>query len=152
MKKYFLSFFVILAFAGYAIRQFFGDEDRAVRSPANAASTYNENANVAPVPSSSYLSSSRYRDGQFTGIAADAYYGNIQVKAIIASGKLTDVRFLDHPHDRGTSIMINDQAMPSLKSEALQAQDANVNVISGATDTSIAFRKSLASALQQAEQ
>lgn len=40
--------------------------------------------------------------------------------------------------------------MPYLKQEALQAQSANVQGISGASDTSAAFQQSLASALAQA--
>ncbi|HUD19284.1 MAG TPA: FMN-binding protein [Patescibacteria group bacterium] len=93
---------------------------------------------------------SGYKDGQFTGNSADAYYGNIQVKITIQGGKITDVQFLDYPHDRNTSIMINSQAMPYLKSEAIQAQSAQVDIVSGATDSSLAFRQSLQSALDQA--
>ena len=60
-------------------------------------------------------------------------------------------QFLDYPKDRSTSIRINSRAMPILKSEAIQAQNSNVNTISGATDSSGAFRESLASALAQAK-
>lgn len=93
----------------------------------------------------------QYRDGTYTGQVADAYYGNIQVKAIISGGKLTDVQFLQYPNDRNTSVMINTQAMPYLKSEAIQAQSANVDIVSGATDSSRAFIISLGSALAQAK-
>ncbi len=92
-----------------------------------------------------------YRDGSFTGPVVDAYYGNVQVKAIITNGKITDVQFLDHPQDRGRSIQINNYAMPLLTQEAIQAQSANVNVVSGASATSGAFQTSLASALAQAK-
>ena len=40
--------------------------------------------------------------------------------------------------------------MPVLKSEALQAQKAEVDIISGATQTSQAFMQSLATALTNA--
>lgn len=92
-----------------------------------------------------------YRDGAYTGYGADAYYGTIQVRAIIKDGKIADVQFLDYPRDRNQSIRINSQAMPWLTSEAIQAQSANVDTISGATDTSAAFKESLASALAQAK-
>lgn len=92
-----------------------------------------------------------YRDGSYTGIVADAYYGNVQVKAIIQGGKLTDVLILDYPRDRQTSQYINNQAMPMLVSEAIVAQSANVDTISGASASSPAFRQSLASALAQAK-
>lgn len=47
-------------------------------------------------------------------------------------------------------MMINNQAMPMLRSEAIQAQSANVDTVSGATMTSEAFIQSLQSALDQA--
>ncbi len=96
--------------------------------------------------------SSPYRDGVFTGDSTDAYYGNIQVQTTIQNGRLTDVQFLDYPQDRSTSRYINGQAMPLLKQEALQAQSALVDGVSGATDTSMAFRQSLSSALALAKQ
>ena len=46
--------------------------------------------------------------------------------------------------------MINSRAMPILISEAIQSQDANVDTVSGASDTSAAFRQSLTTALNQA--
>ena len=46
--------------------------------------------------------------------------------------------------------MINSQAMPWLKQEAIQAQSAYINIISGATLTSQGFAQSLYVALQQA--
>ena len=103
-----------------------------------------------PAPVAIKTSTGLYRDGAYTGNSADAYYGYVQVKAIIQGGKITDVQFLDHPSDRGTSIEINNQAMPYLISEAIQAQSANVDTVSGASETSGAFRESLGSALAQA--
>ncbi len=88
-----------------------------------------------------------YKDGSYTGTAADAYYGLVQVKAVITNGSITDVQFLQYPNDRGTSIEINSQAMPLLTQEAIQVQSANVSGVSGATETTLAFRQSLASAL-----
>jgi uncharacterized protein with FMN-binding domain len=93
----------------------------------------------------------QYVDGTYTGSAADAYYGTVQVKATIQGGKLTDVTFLQYPNDRSTSRYINSQAMPQLKSEAIQAQSANVSGVSGASDTSQAFIQSLGDALAQAK-
>lgn len=92
----------------------------------------------------------QYKDGTYTGDVVDAFYGNVQVKAIVVGGKLTDVQFLDYPQDRHTSVEINTQAMPQLKSEAITAQSANVDIVSGATQTSRGFIQSLQSALQKA--
>ncbi|MBI1277090.1 MAG: FMN-binding protein [Anaerolineaceae bacterium] len=92
----------------------------------------------------------QYKDGTYDGPIVDAYYGNVQVEAVIQGGKITDVRFLDYPQDRRTSRYINSQAVPWLTQEAVQVQSANVDLISGATFTSEAFVQSLQSALDQA--
>lgn len=92
----------------------------------------------------------QYKDGEYTGDPTDAYYGTLQVKAIISGGKLTDVVFLQYPNDRSRSASISASSMPVLKSEAIQIQNANVNTVSGATEISGAFRQSLSSALSQA--
>lgn len=101
----------------------------------------------APVPKPT----GQYVDGSYTGSVADAYYGLVQVRATVSGGKLTDVAFLQYPNDRSTSREINSQAMPLLKQEALQAQSANVDGVSGASDTSAAFVQSLSSALSKAK-
>nr|MBI5455512.1 FMN-binding protein [Candidatus Levybacteria bacterium] len=93
----------------------------------------------------------QYRDGSYTGSVEDAYYGNIQVQAIITGGKITDVIFLQYPNDNKTSRYINGQAMPLLKQEAIQIQSANVSGVSGASATSPAFIASLINALNQAK-
>lgn len=92
-----------------------------------------------------------FKNGSYTGSAQDAYYGTVEVQATIASGKITDVTFLLYPSDRSTSRFINSQAMPMLTQEAVAAQSANVNIVSGATETSLAFRQSLADALALAK-
>lgn len=100
---------------------------------------------------SSGTSSGAYKDGTYTGSIADAYYGNVQVSATVSGGKITAVKFLQYPDTHSTSVMINQQAMPYLQQEAIQAQNANVQIISGATFTSQAFQESLASALSQSK-
>ncbi len=103
----------------------------------------------SPVPSPTPLS--KYKDGQFTGVAADAFYGFIQVEATITNGKITNVVFLQAPNDRSRSIAINNHADPILAQEAITAQSAQVDVVSGATDSSQAFIISMQSALDQAK-
>ena len=93
----------------------------------------------------------QYRDGTYTGDSVDVYYGYVQISATVSGGKITDVKFLDHPQDRSRSVSINDYAMPILRSEALQAQSSNVDAVSGASATSDGFVQSLASALSQAK-
>jgi uncharacterized protein with FMN-binding domain len=91
-----------------------------------------------------------YKNGTYTGSVQDAFYGNIQVQAVISGGKITDVVFLQYPNDNRTSQFVNSQADPMLKQEAIQVQSAQVDIISGASASSQAFQASLADALSQA--
>lgn len=92
----------------------------------------------------------QYKDGTYNGSVTDAFYGPMQVEAVIQGGKLAQVQILEYPHDRRTSQMINSQALPWLESEAVQAQSAQIDLISGATLSSRAFIESLQSALDSA--
>ncbi len=103
---------------------------------------------VPPTPTTKV--SGVYKDGQYTGAVADAFYGVVQVKAVVRGGKIADVQFLQYPQDRRTSARINSFAVPALRTEAIGAQNAKVDLISGATLTSEAFVQSLQSALNKA--
>ena len=144
MKKIILAFSLIFVFAVYAFYQRVEGLNYAYVAP-------NDKQFVVSKIQPPKIISDLYKNGEYVGNIADAYYGNVQVKAIIKGGKIADVRFLDYPQDRHTSIEINTQAMPQLKTEAVQIQDAQVDIISGATQTSRAFRESLAAALTQAK-
>lgn len=104
-----------------------------------------------PTPTPVMRPRGQYADGTYTGSVADAYYGYVQVQAIVSGGKLTNVRILQYPSDRGTSIEINRQALPILVSEAISAQSANIDAVSGASETSPAFVQSLSAALSKAK-
>ena len=141
MKKLTISLLVVAMFAIYGI---YGKKTPNQTNQSNVS-------NSPTQTSSSNQTNSFYKDGEYTGNAADAYYGYIQVKATIQNGKIADVQFLQYPNDRHESREINDQAMPILKSEAIQAQSAHVDIVSGATDSSQAFIESLGNALVQAK-
>lgn len=150
MKKYLqiiivLGAFFILVF----LRNLKGNDDATpvIATPTPTSSDSGQTQQTTPTTSTA----GQYKDGRYTGTAADAYYGNIQVQAVISGGKLTDVIFLQHPSDNRTSESINTQAMPYLKEEALQKKSAQVDVVSGASDSSQAFVQSLGSALAQAK-
>jgi uncharacterized protein with FMN-binding domain len=96
------------------------------------------------------VASGQYKDGTYTGPQVDVFYGLVQVQATVKNGQLADVQFLQYPTDRRTSQRINSIAVPDLQQEALQAQSANVNIISGATLTSEGFAMSLDNALASA--
>lgn len=143
MKKFLLSAFVIAVFAIYVLN--LRNQITITSSPNNNNSALN------PSPANGGSVSKKYKDGEYIGNVADAYYGNVQIGALIKNGKIVDVRFLDYPKDRRTSVEINSRAMPALKSEAIQAQSSGVDIVSGATQTSEAFIESLSSILAQAK-
>jgi len=149
MKKLLLGAFVVGSYVLYSLHQR-GDGSSAVVLPSiqsSASGSTPTPISSTPNPSTAAL----YRDGQYTGQAANAYYGYIQVRVTIQGGRLSDVKFLQYPNDRSTSVNINSQAMPYLKQEAIQSQSASVDGVSGATDTSQAFIQSLSSALKSAQ-
>ena len=120
---------------------------------ATATATPTPGTTPTPTPgsTSTSTSSSGYKDGTYTGNVADAQWGVVQIQVVIKSGKITSVQFLQYPNERNRSVEINSYADPILVSEAIQAQNANVNIVTGATDTSQAFIQSLSYALSLAK-
>ena len=93
----------------------------------------------------------RYADGEYTGNSANTVWGLVQVKAIVHEGAITDVQILEYPFHRRRSAQISSWAMPMLASEAIQAQSAEVDIVTQASITSYGFQQSLSSALVQAK-
>lgn len=154
MKKY-LQITVVLGIFGLLvlIRQLRGGDSQptvGVQSTPLIQNNTNQQANTSQPTPTTGASASTYKDGTYIGSVEDAYYGNLQVQAIISGGRIADVQALQYPNDNRTSAFINTQALPLLKSEAIQSQSAQVDVVSGASDSSQAFQRSLANALQQA--
>lgn len=88
--------------------------------------------------------------GQLTGQAVQIPFGTVQVQVTMANGVITDVQAIQLPNDRGHSAEVSAYAGPMLRSEALAAQSAQIDSISGATYTSSGYQQSLQSALDQA--
>ncbi len=96
-----------------------------------------------------------------TGTLAQAdRWGYVQLTLVVkktTSGKkvtrnITAVRVPTYPNHTNRSIYINQQALPLLEQEVLQAQlSTNIDMISGATDTSYAFVQSLQAAILKAK-
>jgi uncharacterized protein with FMN-binding domain len=64
---------------------------------------------------------------------------------------ITDVSWPVYPNDPGHTTEVSASSLPALKQEAIAAQSANVDIVSGATQTAEAFQQSLAAALAQAK-
>jgi uncharacterized protein with FMN-binding domain len=119
---------------------------------ARASSAASSPASSSPTASASKTASrsAGAKSGTFTGAAENTQFGNVQVQAVISGGKLTNVVVLQVPDNGGYEDQIVQIAVPELKSEALSAQSANIDVVSGATYTSQGYAESLQSALDQA--
>jgi uncharacterized protein with FMN-binding domain len=86
------------------------------------------------------------------GLVVPTPFGPIQVRLHAAGTRISDVTILRVPNDRRRSTEINNYATPLLREEVLQAQSADVDVVSGATYTSYAYARSLQAALDAAAQ
>jgi uncharacterized protein with FMN-binding domain len=102
----------------------------------------------APTPSPS--SGTGLKDGTYTGQDVVTQFGDVQVKVSISGGKITDVQALQLPFDRPRSQEISQYVGQPLHDEVLQAQSAQIDIISGATFTSEAYAQSVQAALDQA--
>src|SRR5262249_30287730 len=115
IKKLALSTFVIGTFAAYAIHEN-REGPNAVNSlnlpsgsslpgaaanpPPNApqssgvrnANNMAQNSVQPNTNANSQTPRGLYQDGQYTGPVTNAYYGNVQVEAVIQNGRLTDVQ------------------------------------------------------------
>ncbi len=155
MKKVLVAAIIVGAFILYSFL-YHSNAVALLPTPANQPSTSNgaTSTNVAsPTPSAAGTSGSTsgaYKDGTYVGSVDDAVWGNVQVQVVIQHGKITSVQFLQYPNDRNRSIAINQYADPILINEAIQAQSASVDIVTGATDSSDAFIQSLTDALSQA--
>jgi uncharacterized protein with FMN-binding domain len=83
------------------------------------------------------------------GPVVDTQYGPVQVEVVMGSGKIKDIVALQLPSGRRSG-QISDYSAPILRQEALQAQSASIDSVSGATYTSDGYAQSLQAALDQA--
>src|SRR6266446_63942 len=103
MKKVFLSAMVIAAFLIYSYHQRH-DGSAAVRNvqkpsatrttasartstqTATQQNTTQQSSSTSSANSSTPASNGKYKNGTYAGVVADAFYGSIQVQAVISGG------------------------------------------------------------------
>ncbi|MET7488035.1 FMN-binding protein [Streptomyces sp. NPDC005538] len=118
-----------------------------VTAPSSSSSS---SAGTGSSGSSSGSSGSSTGTKTVTGDTVQTRWGPVQVKITVTNGKVTDVTAVQYPSDNPRDQEINSYALPQLKSEALAAQSASIDTVSGATYTSDGYRQSLQSALDSA--
>jgi len=85
-----------------------------------------------------------------TGSSTDTRWGPVQVQITVANGEITDVTVVEYPTGNSKDRQINARALPVLVQETLDAQSADIDMVSGATVTSEGYIGSLQSALDEA--
>ena len=84
------------------------------------------------------------------GAVVGTPYGQVQVRAVLRGSTLVDVQALQLTDSGGHSRDLSAMAAPTLRSEAIAAQSAKIDTVSGATYTSEGYRQSLQAALDAA--
>jgi uncharacterized protein with FMN-binding domain len=105
-------------------------------------------ATASPAASPSAASSSAAADRTAVGPAVNYTYGVLSVQVTVSGSKIINVTIAslsDGGNPRSQSI--DDESIPILEQEALQAQSANIQAVSGASFTSEGFTQSLQGAL-----
>ena len=74
----------------------------------------------------------------------------MQVQITVEGGKVTAADVLQVPMANHHDQQINSYAVPILNAEVVDAQNADIDMVSGATDTSEGYLSSLQSALDKA--
>ncbi|MFJ2510373.1 FMN-binding protein [Streptomyces griseoviridis] len=113
----------------------------AIRGPAAGPSAHPPTGGASGAPAGT---------GTFTGDPVDTSYGTVQVAVTLAKGRITAVKVLRAPDANGRDRQIASYALPRLTQEAIGAQSAHIDAVSGASYTSQGYVRSLQSALDQA--
>ena len=122
-------------------------------STSSQAAAGGQSSAVAPVPSGSDATSGTASSGTsstVTGDEASTRWGPVQVELTVANGTITDVSVVQYPNGNGKDQQINSYALPVLVSETMDAQSADIDMVSGATVTSEGYVESLQAALDEA--
>jgi uncharacterized protein with FMN-binding domain len=120
----------------------------ATATPAATASP-TTSSNGSGGSGSGSSGSSAGTSGTATGDAISTRWGDVQVRVTVKNGKITSIDALELTGNDPRSAQISAYAAPQLQQEALAAQTADIDAVSGATYTSAGYAQSLQSALDK---
>jgi uncharacterized protein with FMN-binding domain len=86
----------------------------------------------------------------FTGDEIETKYGPVQVEITVSKGKITKAEAVTFPTGTPKHEEVNSRALPILNDEVIDAQNAEVDAVSGATSTSEGYVESLQAAIDAA--
>jgi uncharacterized protein with FMN-binding domain len=84
-----------------------------------------------------------------TGTDVQYGYGDLQVAVTVSGQKITNISMVKANVADSYSSTVDQVALPQLRQEALRAQSASINGITGATYTSDAYAQSLQAAIDK---
>lgn len=130
---------------------------RVVTAGSTPGGTSGASADTAPDTGGSSGGSSGASSGghggsqTVTGDQVQTEWGPVQVALTVADGQITEVAVPVYPNGNPRDVEINSYALPILVQSTLDAQSADIDMVSGATVTSQGYLSSLQSALDQAD-
>jgi uncharacterized protein with FMN-binding domain len=124
-----------------------GTNESPATSPTTPPTSTTPTTPTTPAPSSAPTSKSA--TATVTGAVAQTQWGPVQVQLTEQAGKITAVNVVQYPNGNHRDAEINSYALPILINETVQAQSAQIDMVSGATVTSDGYLQSLQSALDQ---
>ncbi len=156
----------VAAVAATAVTRFAGAEPAA---PAGAPDMAHGTTSGVPASSNAPTQPAADPTGQPTQPAADptgqptqpaaavtivgsevqTRYGPLQLSVTFEGSDITAVEALEAPSFHGESVQINAYAIPVLNAEAVAADSARIDAVSGATITTRAYLESLQAAIDQ---
>ena len=127
-----------------------GTGKKAPSSGAGPRATVKPSASVTPKPSHTGGTGQSTATRVSTGAVESTQYGPMQVQVTLAGSRITKIAVLQETNVGGRSSQIDAVAIPKLTAEALAAQSAKIDAVSGASYTSAGYIQSLQSALDKA--
>jgi len=120
--------------------------DTAAVSPAQPGTSGSGQSGDAPTDNDAQTSQGTTVDGS----VAQTRWGPVQVSITVSGKKITEITVLASPDGNHRDVEINAYALPILRQEALRAQSADIQSVSGATVTSDGYKESLQAAIDRA--
>jgi uncharacterized protein with FMN-binding domain len=129
-----------------------GDDDGGGPAPRAPLPTVAPNVTAAPTQTPKANTAKAPAGGNRTvvGPTIQTRFGPVQVEVVLKGTTIVDVKALQLPNDRSRSVRISQAVEPILRQEALQAQSANIDLVSGGSWTSDGYAQSLQGALDAA--
>ena len=123
-----------------------GPGSRGANPPPTSTSSTTSKSTPATTPATTIPTATRTANGA----EVNYNYGILSVSVTVTGGKITQVGIASlNDGGNARSQSIDQQSIPVLEQQALQAQNANIQGVSGASYTSAGFTQSLQSALTQ---